>query len=50
MRVLTVFLSTLALVTTVAAPARARPAATIPDVVFHRADFATGTGEGTTAA
>ncbi|MEV0162818.1 peptidase C39 family protein [Nonomuraea fuscirosea] len=49
MRVLTVFLSTLALVTTVAAPARARPAATIPGVVFHRADFATGAGEGTTA-
>ncbi|GAA1625530.1 peptidase C39 family protein [Nonomuraea maheshkhaliensis] len=50
MRALTVFLSTLALVTTVAAPAGAKPAAGVPDVVYHRADFATGTGEGTTHA
>ncbi|PZG10129.1 C39 family peptidase [Nonomuraea aridisoli] len=52
MRALTVFLSTLLLVTTAPAPAGAanRPAAAEPDVVYHRAGFSSGTAEGTTAA
>ncbi|TDD56271.1 peptidase C39 family protein [Nonomuraea terrae] len=51
MRALTVFLSTLLLVTTAPAPAGAasRPAAAVPDVVYHRAGFSSGTAEGTTA-
>ncbi|WP_433440238.1 C39 family peptidase [Nonomuraea sp. CA-141351] len=51
MRALTVFLSSLLLVTTVSAPAGAetKPAAVTPDVVFQRADFTSGTYEGTAA-
>ncbi|SDJ30484.1 Peptidase_C39 like family protein [Nonomuraea maritima] len=50
MRALTVFLSTLALVTADAAPSGAASgrAASVPDVVYHRADFTSGTAEGTT--
>ncbi|MEO3868507.1 C39 family peptidase [Nonomuraea sp. B12E4] len=52
MRVPTVFLSTLLLVTALAAPAGAggRRGAHKPDVVFQRADFGKGTYEGTTPA
>ncbi|GAA3674490.1 peptidase C39 family protein [Nonomuraea antimicrobica] len=50
MRVLTVFLSALLLTTATGDPARAKPvAAATSDVVFERADFSTGTAEGTTA-
>ncbi|WP_406673271.1 C39 family peptidase [Nonomuraea sp. N2-4H] len=62
MRALTVFLSfrwflsftslasTCAMAAACAAPAGARQAAATPDVVFQRADFTTGTAEGTTAS
>ncbi|SEF75485.1 Peptidase_C39 like family protein [Nonomuraea solani] len=51
MRALTAVLSSLLLVTAFTAPAeaRSRPADAPPDVVFKRADFTTGTYEGTTA-
>ncbi|MFC5823804.1 C39 family peptidase [Nonomuraea insulae] len=48
MRALTVFLSALLLVMACTAPAGAKAAAVVPDVVFQRADFSTGTQEGTT--
>ncbi|MEU8247818.1 C39 family peptidase [Nonomuraea sp. NPDC048916] len=51
MRMLTVFVSTVLLATTLTAPVSAgvKPAAGTTDVVFQRADFASGTSEGTTA-
>lgn len=52
MRSLTAFLSTVLLATALTAPAEAapkKPAAGAPDVVFKRADFTAGTGEGTVA-
>ncbi|MFC4005853.1 C39 family peptidase [Nonomuraea purpurea] len=50
MRALTVFLSSLLVVTTLSPPAGAKPATrVVPDVVYKRADFASGTSEGTRA-
>jgi hypothetical protein len=51
MRALTVFLSSLLVITSFSPSATAKPAPATPaDVIYQRADFSTGTSEGTTAA